>query len=148
MALTALVCGCGASLPPKATASGKKVTKTATDADVEAIRDLLDRLTSAINTNNSQHSAAVFTEQGTLLPHGEHTVVGAANIRAWFESQFAHSTYRDTAMAIDEVEAGGNWAFARGPYHQLVTPRNGGAPVPSKASICLLSNATRMATGK
>ena len=78
----ALVCGCGASLPPKATASGKKVTKTATDADVEVIRDLLNRLTSAINTNNSQHSAAVFTEQGTLLPHGEHTVVGAANIRA------------------------------------------------------------------
>ena len=115
---------------PKSGNFRKKVTKTATEADVEAIRDLLKGLTSAIDTNNSQQSAAVFTEQGRLLPHDEDTVVGDDNIRVWFKSQFAHSTYRNTAMAIDEVEVGGNWAFARGPYHQIVTPGNGGAPVP------------------
>ncbi len=127
--LTVLLPGCRALPPEKAVNSAKKITSSATEPDVEAIRQLLGRLSAAINTNNSQRSVALFTEHGTLLPHGEDAVVGDDNIRAWFDNQFEHFTYGNNEMVIDEVEVGGNWAFARGPFHQTVTTGNRGAPV-------------------
>ena len=130
VALTVLVWSCRPPPPEKAANSGKKVTASATGADVDAIRDLLRRLSSAVNTNNSQRSAALFTEHGTLLPHGEDAVVGDDNIRAWFDSQFERFTYGNNEMVIDEVEVGGNWAFARGPFHQTVTTGTSGERVP------------------
>ena len=130
VACSALLCGCGLLSPQPAPTSSKRITKTATDADVEAIRDLLNRLTSAINTNNPLRATAVFTDDATLMPHGEDTVVGDDNIRAWLEGQFTEFTYGNTMMVIAGMEVSGNWASAHGPYHQVVTPRNGGVPVP------------------
>jgi len=97
--------------------------------DSAAISRLLEDYVAACNTGNASAAAAVFTDNAVFMPPDGSALVGGAAILPWYEAFFKQVTEVLTVPPLPEVEVIGDWAFSRGSWQAIVTPKAGGEPV-------------------
>jgi ketosteroid isomerase-like protein len=84
--------------------------------------------TTAINSNNLDSLAGMFTEDVVFLAANAPPIVGKAAVRKWAEEYLqAFTTHWDKTS--QEFVVAGEWAFERYSYKSTDTPKAGGAPV-------------------
>ena len=100
-----------------------------TDADRKGIQDVTDRFTKAMVSGDAAGVAALYTEDGMLLPPHEGVVKGRSAIQQYV-AQFPKIT-AFTARLI-EMDGSGDVAYTRGTFEITLLPP--GAKTPSKDS--------------
>jgi uncharacterized protein (TIGR02246 family) len=108
---------------------GEPVAAQLTDADRKGIQDGTDRFTKAMLSGDAAGIAALYTEDGMLLPPNEGVVKGRAAIQQYV-SRFPKITAFEPRMVY--IEGNGEVAYTRGTYEITMMPP--GAKTPSKAS--------------
>ena len=98
-----------------------------TEADVEAIRALLDDFVAAENAGDLQTIMALITEDVVHMAPEEPPVVGADAVRTWWESTFGQVDIQGAVSDV-EIQAFGDWGFIRGIWNVTTTPKSGGEP--------------------
>jgi uncharacterized protein (TIGR02246 family) len=101
---------------------------TDVERDLVAIRKIIDEYRDGYNTGNLSKVMNLWTEDGVVMPSGEPYVIGKEAIEDWKGVYFKQYNFNLQSIS-DEVQIGGDWAFNRGTYRMVMTPRNGGAPV-------------------
>jgi ketosteroid isomerase-like protein len=114
-AISALVAGCS-SVPTRSASTAQ---------DVAAILAFNQRYVKSINDGDITTLSGFTTEEHVMMPPGRPPTVGkaandAANSRAVAQFRFAES------WAPVETEVAGDWAWQRGTFRVLATPKAGG----------------------
>ena len=99
-----------------------------TEADVAAIRQLVDDYVEASNSENVSGRIALYTDDAIRLVPNQESLVGIDAIRSNLESLYAEYE-QDLSVEVPEVEVSGDWAFARGIYTFSATPKAESPPV-------------------
>lgn len=82
----------------------------------------------AINSNNIDQLASMFTDDVVFLAAGAKPIVGKAAVRAWADDYYrAFRTHWD--KPVREFVISGDYAFERYDYTSTDTPLGGGKPV-------------------
>ena len=107
--------------------SGARSTAGDTAADSTA-HLAHEAYTTAINSNNLDSLAGMFTEDVVFLAAHAPPIVGKAAVREWAEGYLqAFTTHWDKTS--QEFVVTGDWAFERYTYKSTDTPKAGGATV-------------------
>lgn len=83
------------------------------DADQAALRASADTFAARVLRADWPGTAALFTDQGTMMPANQPTVVGRDAIQAWMKAYPTITTFTSVA---DEVSGVGDLAYVRGRY--------------------------------
>jgi ketosteroid isomerase-like protein len=105
-------------------------TKTAGVANVADSTAQLthEAYTTAINSNNLDSLAGMFTEDVVFLAAHSPPIVGRPAVLEWGKGYLqAFTTHWD--KTLQEFKVAGDWAFERYTYKSTDTPKAGGAPV-------------------
>ena len=94
-------------------------------ADVEAINRVREAHIAALNAGDVNAWAAIFTEDGVQMPPNAPANRGRESIRVWSQAFLAPFRVEFT-LSVDEVRVLGDWAFERGAYTVVMTPKAGG----------------------
>jgi uncharacterized protein (TIGR02246 family) len=100
---------------------------TETEA-AEAIRRLTDEAVAALNRGDIEAGVALHASDAHVLAPLRPAEVGSAAIRASLASLFKQYSVRES-RTLEEVQVHGNWAFTRGSYRSVLTPKDGGSAV-------------------
>jgi uncharacterized protein (TIGR02246 family) len=93
-----------------------------------AIRKLpIDDWCAAEKARDLDAKMRLFTPDAVLMPPAHPPVVGQQAVRTWHEGAWKQTKYECTGT-VDEVQMGGESAFARGTFSGVLTPTRGGAP--------------------
>lgn len=96
-------------------------------ADVAAVRRILDTLVSTVNARDMNAALALYTDDAVLLPPDEETISGKEAVRAYYKTSLEASVPK-IAIVSDEIGAEDGLAFSRGKIIGQVTPGKEGAP--------------------
>jgi uncharacterized protein (TIGR02246 family) len=97
-------------------------------AIVEALDQVREGHIAALNDGDVDAWVGAFTADGVQMPPNAPANLGRESIRAW--SQAFLAPFRvEFALAVDEVQVTGDWAFERGMYTITLTPKTGGEPM-------------------
>ena len=105
---------------------------TTTGTDVEAITAWLAQVTAAINAQSTEGTLALYANDAVFSPPDAPSV-NIDELRTWYESLFAESTFQFAAEALDVVVSG-DLAVLRASYEETVTPKGEGEPVVNDGS--------------
>ena len=84
--------------------------------------------TTAINSNDLDSLAGMFTDDVVFLAAHAAPIVGKAAVREWAKGYYdAYTTHWDKTS--QEFKVAGEWAFERYSYKSTDTPKAGGTPV-------------------
>ncbi len=97
-------------------------------ADIKAIRKLLDDFCEAHKYNDGARLAEFYTEDAMLMPSDEPIVSGKAAIASRYQRDMDKFT-AELATSPDEIEISGNLAFVRGTFTIKLTPRAEGEKI-------------------
>ena len=92
---------------------------------VAALDSLRDEFQTTYNTNDASALAALYTEDGVLMPSNRPTVSGNQAVEASFQGVFDQFSAKLT-ISSEELQVGGDWAFDRGSYSISLTPKADG----------------------
>lgn len=84
-------------------------------ADAAAIGKLRDQYIAAANGGNADAIAALWTEDGVLMPPGQPAVVGRTAIRDWYRPADGRDGATITIRS-EETQVFGPWGFDRGTF--------------------------------
>jgi uncharacterized protein (TIGR02246 family) len=118
LAMTLMSLGCQSASGPEYQAA----------ADAAAIDTLRGQFTTAFNANDPAAVAALHTEDATLLPNHQPKLDGREAIQSWYEAMFKDNSAK-IAIATEETQVAGNWAYDRGTVQMSMSPKAGGKPV-------------------
>jgi uncharacterized protein (TIGR02246 family) len=97
-------------------------------ADVEALNHVREAHIAAVNDGDVNAWVAAFTADGVQMPPNAPANFGRESIRTW--SQDFLALFRaEFALLVDEVQVAGDWAFERGTYTVILTPKARGEPI-------------------
>lgn len=82
----------------------------------------------SLNSGDLDRWLELWTEDGVQMPPDEAAIAGKDNIRARNEALLDKFTF-DIGITNQEVQAAGNWAYARGTYTAKLMPKAGGRPI-------------------
>jgi uncharacterized protein (TIGR02246 family) len=102
--LAALSCAALACQPAPATLS---------EADITAIRAVTDSFVQRGRARRDSAGAALYAEDGIVMPPNQPAVQGRAAIRSWLEAFPAMSEF---SLTIVEIDGRGDLAYVRGTY--------------------------------
>lgn len=95
-----------------------------TEADVDAVRNVVDDLIAAANTNDAEGVLELLCDDLEAIPPGEQPVTGA-RAHQLFRGFFEEFIVRLEPSTI-EIVVSGDWAFRRYAYELTLTPKAGG----------------------
>ena len=101
----------------------------ARQADIAAVRRMLNAIVSADNARDLNAVMALYADDAVLLPPDENAVVGKEAIRPRYQSLF-NEFNPDLSISHDEIITDGDWVFVRGRTGGRVISRKGGATSP------------------
>ncbi len=99
-----------------------------TEADVEAINEVLEQEVAAVSAGDVEAFVALFTDDAVLMAPGEPAVIGKAALRSWAQDLVDQFTIEYTASS-EEIVLLGDWAFQRASITLTLTPKAGGDPI-------------------
>ena len=79
----------------------------------------------AENAGNVSAKVALYTDDAVLMLPNKPAVTGKEAIRSWHQASYNQVALQQTS-STDEIEAFGDWGFARGSYSATISPRAGG----------------------
>jgi uncharacterized protein (TIGR02246 family) len=94
-------------------------------SDRAKILAIEDRLRAAYAASNPDAIAAEYTEDALLMPPDNPSQVGRPAIAAVYRTYFKDFKC-DFKSDVQELEIAGDWAFLRGAFTTVVTPKAGG----------------------
>jgi uncharacterized protein (TIGR02246 family) len=97
-------------------------------ADVEALNHVRAAHIAALNDGDVNAWVATFTNDGVQMPPNAPANLGRESIRAWSQAFLAPFRVEFT-LAVDEVQVAGDWAFERGTYTIILTPKASSEPL-------------------
>ena len=97
-------------------------------AVVEALDQVRESHIAALNDGDVNAWVGAFTADGVQMPPNAPANLGRESIRAWSQAFLAPFRVQ-FALAVDEVQVAGDWAFERGTYTISLTPKAGGEPI-------------------
>jgi uncharacterized protein (TIGR02246 family) len=106
-------------------AGTERFATTSTEADLEALRELVRQYDAGVNAGHLDGLVALYAADAVQMPPDEPVVVGQEAIRSRGESFFAQNT-DEVRSAVEDVQVSGDWAFLRMSYTESWTPRGGG----------------------
>ena len=113
------------------TACQPSTSKTVADASAatdSAANLAHEAYTTAINSNNLDSLAEMFTEDVVFLAAHSPPIVGKPAVREWAKAYYdAFTTHWDKTN--QEFKVAGEWAFERYSYKSTDTPKAGGTPI-------------------
>lgn len=125
-----------ACAPPAEQAESSGGEAVSTEADVEAIRGVMDSWTVGLNTEDTGAMLAIMTDNTNHMGPNEPPISGHGAVGGWFDAMFAEEGAPVFAIETDEVRVAGDWAVGRGTYSFTVTAEDGeSATVPGKWMI-------------
>jgi uncharacterized protein (TIGR02246 family) len=125
-----------ACAPPAEQAESSGGEAVSTEADVEAIRGVMDSWTVGLNTEDTGAMLALLTDNTNHMGPNEPALSGHADVGGWFDATFAEEGAPVFAIETNEVRVAGDWAIGRGVYSFTVTAEDGeSATVPGKWMI-------------
>jgi len=125
-----------ACAPPAEQAESSGGEAVSTEADVAAIRGVMDRWTAGLNSEDTGAMLAVLTDDTNHMGPNEPAISGHAAVGGWFDAMFAGEGAPVFSIETGEVRVGGDWAVGRGVYSFTVTAEDGeSATVPGKWMI-------------
>ena len=95
------------------------------EADVAAIKEMLNQYAVACNTGDVELYMSLWDDNGLQMPPDEPARIGKEAIRAAMEPAFDMFDL-EIAVAQEEVQVAGRWAFARATYTLLLTHKTEG----------------------
>lgn len=111
----ALVCGCSSGEPPRPPAA----------EDIAAIAEFNELYLRAINDEDIAALSELTTEHHVLTPPNGPPIVGKAANDAINSRSFAQLDVNETWTPL-ETQVAGDWAYQRGTYNLVTTPKAGG----------------------
>jgi uncharacterized protein (TIGR02246 family) len=125
-----------ACAPPAEQAESSEGEAVSTEADVEAIRGVMDSWTIGLNTEDTGAMLALMTDNTNHMGPNEPALSGHGAVGGWFDATFAEEGAPVFAIETNEVRVAGDWAVGRGTYSFAVTAEDGeSATVPGKWMI-------------
>ena len=106
-------------------ASEEQADPTAVRAAVEGI---WEEYSASYNSDDLERWLSLWTDDGVQMPPDEPPVVGKERIRVRNQGVLDLFVI-DLSITNQEVEAAGEWAYARGVYRATLTPKDGAATV-------------------
>ncbi len=100
---------------------------TTTQADVEAIKALLDEYCTTVNTGDLDGYSALFADDAMSMPPTAPARTGKEGIRSAVGALLEENTVQLTSQIVD-VRVSGDLAFLHVTYNETVTPKAGGEP--------------------
>ena len=97
---------------------------TFTAADKDAITKVVQDLITVYNAKDAAKVAALFSENGAVMPPNASTVRGVANVRAYYDKRFAQGA-SDLKLETGDVVGVGSLAYASGDYWLNMAPPGG-----------------------
>jgi ketosteroid isomerase-like protein len=95
------------------------------EQDLAAIAHFNERYLTALNDEDIDAFSALTTDGHVLTPPGGPPISGKAPIVEATDQSFAQFDVKET-WAPEETQLAGDWAYQRGRYDLLMTPRAGG----------------------
>ena len=101
------------------------VEPPSTEADMEAVRQLLSQVDETLTSGDLEGWMALWDDEGVELPPMQPALVGKEAIRAWDGEYMANNTTM-VQSAVEDVQVAGDWAYLRDSYTESWTPKDGG----------------------
>lgn len=99
------------------------------EADVAAIRALLDEWYAAYNSGDADKLVSLYSDDALIMGYGEPTQVGKEAILASFKEGFEKYDLHVDNGIIEDVRVSGDLGMARGTDYGTMTPKDGGEPI-------------------
>ena len=97
------------------------------EADFKVNRDFSLRWVAAANAGDVDRLVSMFTDDAVMMEPETPAATGKEAIRSQLQAFFDEVSIEDDSVAV-EVRLAGDWAFARGRFTTIVTPKAGGEP--------------------
>ena len=97
------------------------------EADIQAIRVIVDEFDAAFNAGDSDALAELYDENAIRMPNEAPAQVGRASIREWFRQE-TEGAERQIDNVVRDAQVFGDWGYMWGDAEGILTPRDGGEP--------------------
>jgi len=94
-------------------------------ADIEANKNLNDEWDEAYNAGDIDRLLSCYTDDAVRIPPNEPALIGKEAIRGNFQQSFDQFT-EESDSVVENVKIGGDLAFVRGTWTDILTPKAGG----------------------
>jgi uncharacterized protein (TIGR02246 family) len=108
------------------------------EKDSNAINRLRDEFVAAWKAGDADRVANGYTNDAVLLPQNSAGVTGKSAILALNKSFFDQFAPNNFELSSEEVQIMGDWAFDRGTYKFMITPKTGGEPITDQGKYIVL----------
>ena len=99
------------------------------EADTAAINDIWAVYASSLEAGDITAWLSLWTEDGVQMPPNEPPNIGKDQIQEKNKAAFDQFTF-EMEITNEEIRVAGDWAFSRGTYTAIFSPKNGDQPVP------------------
>lgn len=98
------------------------------EADITAINEIWTQYSSSLNSGDIDLWISLWTDNGVQMPPDSPPVIGKEQIRGRNKGVLDQFTF-NMGITNEEVRVAGDWAFARGTYTAILTPKAGGETI-------------------
>ena len=106
-------------------------------ADAQAVAALRARLQAGENNGQADSIPVLVANDAIILPPNASTLTGKAAFADWVRGAIQNMTFH-VDYESQEVVVSGDWAFDRGTYTRVITPKAGGAAVTERGKYLWL----------
>ncbi len=99
---------------------------------------ILVAVVAAFSAGDADTLVTFYPNDVVLLPAGQPPVVGKEDALTWAQSFFDEFTVDEFTSPVDEVVVANDWAFARGPFSWILSPKAGGDPVQDSGNFMVI----------
>jgi uncharacterized protein (TIGR02246 family) len=101
------------------------VPKADVEADIQAIRDIVEKWEIAFNSSDTDKIMSFYSEDAVKIPPNKPAVIGKKAIRDGYKKIFEDYTFKEE-QDITAIQVDGNLAYTNTSYSFLATPKTGG----------------------
>ncbi len=109
-------------------AIGSCTKKVDTEADIEAIKNVIEEYDVAANAGDLDGLVSLYSDDAVRMSPNFPAFIGKDAIRDVYQSFFEQNVLEGGGL-IEEVIVCGDWAFIRGTATFTITPKAGGEPI-------------------
>lgn len=102
-----------------------------TEADLEAIKNVIEREVAAANAGDAVAFRAIFTDDMATMPPNQQAVRGE-QVEPWLRAFFDQFSVQLEPYSNEQFVVAGDWAFHLYSYEWTLTPKAGGDPITDK----------------
>ena len=99
------------------------------EADIEAIKSLIDETSRAWNEGDYEGFVALFDEEIVILPPNKPTVSGIETIKSLYKT-FFDSLELSVTITTEEIHVSGDLAYSLDIWKGSMMPKDGSEPIP------------------